>query len=731
MQVQLRGKPGSRVTIKIIQAVQGDGAKVLGSQGGSLEVINTSSPLFGVRVEIPENALPTEAIISISVQNTPLPEPLPEGVLQEGSVISFNSTNPIFLKPIKIKIPFEGERTEDELRLVYTYDELTQKWVTVPPSPTLDPSFFVAFIDHFSIYTKGKVVITDTKIESGFKLGIDTLRFNNTGYPENNKCTFDPDNKGVCAGIALLATTYFNGWAATANESLMCRWDQQTSAAAACIAHGEYLAGHGCQNWGCLITSWDEIWNGILEMPYSWGDLDYSYLVDFIKEKARKNIVVPISMREGTNGHEVVAYGWRKTGWFSGEILIYNVNYNNRYEVMKYHYDGPFLRIEYTDPENTKWGYFFFDRHNLDLNIGRIIFTYDETDRDGDGIGDGGGGYGNCDNCPNTYNPNQVDSNNNGIGDACDTTPGGSFRLPDTGQTSCYDMSGNVISCAGTGQDGAYNINPMSFTDNGNGTVTDNNTGLIWQKEDDNTTHNWYQASGTFDATYNPSSQNVCGSLALGGHSDWRLPTKKELVSIVNCGVPYPGPEIDTTYFPNTKSSRYWSSTTGAYDPDIAWCVGFDGSDVNCYYKFFSSSGGSPDNSYYVRCVRGQSSSQNLTDNGNGTITDHRTGLIWQQVWAGAMTWSSALSYCEGLYLGGRSDWRLPNFKEIESLPDERYYPVLNTNFFPFAYASQYWSSTTFDRISAWCVDLEWYGMVASYIKYTGFGVRCVCGGYQ
>jgi hypothetical protein len=56
------------------------------------------------------------------------------------------------------------------------------------------------------------------------------------------------------------------------------------------------------------------------------------------------------------------------------------------------------------------------------------------------------------------------------------------FNLPDTGQTKCYrDVDTyDEIPCAGTGQDGDYNINPMSFTDNGNGTVTDNNTGLIW-----------------------------------------------------------------------------------------------------------------------------------------------------------------------------------------------------------------------------------------------------------
>jgi len=79
------------------------------------------------------------------------------------------------------------------------------------------------------------------------------------------------------------------------------------------------------------------------------------------------------------------------------------------------------------------------------------------------------------------------------------------------------------ISCAGTGQDGAYIQSPLSYTDNGNGTVTDNNTGLVWQKEDDGATYNWYRATGTYDALYNPNNINVCGSFG-------RLPSKKELI---------------------------------------------------------------------------------------------------------------------------------------------------------------------------------------------------------
>jgi hypothetical protein len=180
-------------------------------------------------------------------------------------------------------------------------------------------------------------------------------------------------------------------------------------------------------------------------------------------------------------------------------------------------------------------------------------------------------------------------------------------KLPDTGQTKCYQAVSPYaeIPCAGTGQDGAYSINPMSFTDNGNGTVTDNNTGLVWQKcsmgqnstdcSGSATTHNWYQASGTYHASYNASSINVCGSLSLAG-TGWRLPSKKELMGIVDYSIPYPGPTIPQAIFPNTVSSDYWSSTTGADSTDGAWSVGFYGGYVSDYYK---------GNFDYVRCVRG------------------------------------------------------------------------------------------------------------------------------
>ena len=121
-----------------------------------------------------------------------------------------------------------------------------------------------------------------------------------------------------------------------------------------------------------------------------------------------------------------------------------------------------------------------------------------------------------------------------------------------------------------------------SFTDNGNGTITDNNTGLMWQKEDDNTTRQWESA-----ITY-------CEGLSLGSYTDWRLPNIKELKSIVD-NTKY-SPAIDSTYFPNINSSYYWSSTTLAYGTSWAWYVDFS-------YGYVLGSNVSGNG--YVRCVRG------------------------------------------------------------------------------------------------------------------------------
>ena len=134
------------------------------------------------------------------------------------------------------------------------------------------------------------------------------------------------------------------------------------------------------------------------------------------------------------------------------------------------------------------------------------------------------------------------------------------------------------------GQDTSYLINPPSYTDNGDGTVTDNNTGLMWQREDDNVSRTWNNAVA------------YCENLDLASYVDWRLPSKKELVGIVDYG--RHNPAIDLTIFSNTNPFDYWSSIIFAAG-HVAFYVRFYDGFVGVYYT-----DGLRQENAYARCVR-------------------------------------------------------------------------------------------------------------------------------
>jgi len=178
----------------------------------------------------------------------------------------------------------------------------------------------------------------------------------------------------------------------------------------------------------------------------------------------------------------------------------------------------------------------------------------------------------------------------------------GTFKslLPDTGQTGCWDATGTAITCgtAPVGQDAEYTasnsgtLNP-SFTDNGNETITDNNTNLMWQKCSRGLSGAGC-ATGTVVTNYWADALSYCEGLNFAGQTDWRLPNVKELQSIVN--YQNYSPAIDTTYFPATQSAYYWSGTTYGDNPASAWYVNF--------YDGYVSDGDKDTSLLYVRCVR-------------------------------------------------------------------------------------------------------------------------------
>ncbi len=120
-----------------------------------------------------------------------------------------------------------------------------------------------------------------------------------------------------------------------------------------------------------------------------------------------------------------------------------------------------------------------------------------------------------------------------------------------------------------------------------------------------------------------------------------------------------------------------------------------------------------------------------LVNNGDGTVTDSATGLMWQQATQGEMSWESALAYCESLVLANHGDWRLPNRNELQSLVDySSYKPSINTTCFPDTAAAGYWSSTTYasNSGSAWLVYF-YYGLVSYNYKSSSYYVRAVRAG--
>jgi len=279
----------------------------------------------------------------------------------------------------------------------------------------------------------------------------------------------------------------------------------------------------------------------------------------------------------------------------------------------------------------------------------------------------------------------------------------GTYVVVDTGQTKCYNNTAEITAPAAGqafyGQDAQCVGNPPSYTASADGlTVYDNNTGLTWTQSPDLdgvinfsdklTFTNFLTYAATLNAT------NYCG------YSDWRAPTIKELYSLIDLrgGDPssYSGidtsvltPFIDTDYFAfgygdtsvgeRIIDAQYWSSTEYVYTTmnGDATVFGYNFADgrIKGYPRDINPTlGGAM--TEYARFVRGNTSYgiNQFADNGDGTVTDSATGLMWAQSDSGSgLNWSNALAWVQtqnaANYLG-HSDWRLPNTKELQSIVD-------------------------------------------------------------
>ena len=310
--------------------------------------------------------------------------------------------------------------------------------------------------------------------------------------------------------------------------------------------------------------------------------------------------------------------------------------------------------------------------------------------------------------------------------------------VPDTSQTHCYNLTQEIV-CPEKeegfyGQDAQFTINPPIFIkldqsgeplpDNATtwSMVYDSITGLTWEiKTTDGTIQDQSRRMSWYDLTTRYS--DILNTNQFGGYSDWRIPTIRELHSIVNLNQTQPA--LHQSYFPHTISDNYWSSSSQSDDIGQAWCIHFSNGNDNNQSKATA---------HYIRAVRGEiifPTHNQLIDNGDDTITDPVTGLMWQKREAIGLDWQSALNYCNTLSLGEYEDWRLPNREELRSIVNRsRVKPSAYIDFFSQQASTAYWSSSTFvpDPSKAWCIHFN-YGNDLERDKIMQYAVRAVRGG--
>lgn len=286
-----------------------------------------------------------------------------------------------------------------------------------------------------------------------------------------------------------------------------------------------------------------------------------------------------------------------------------------------------------------------------------------------------------------------------------------SYPIVDSGQQACFDDS-RQIRCpqpgdAFNGQDAQYEGNKARYLNNDDGTVTDLVTGLMWVKARGEKM-SWDDAI---------SGAKKC---RVGGHTDWRAPTIKELYSLIDFNgwvQPETGnstPFINTRYFDfaygDTASGERnidcqdWSATSYVSKTMNGSATAFGVNFADGRIKGYPKRGRGSRHNKYIRYVRGNTLyGQNaFVAQNDGTIADKATGLTWQQADSKkAMNWQDALGYCENLNLGGRTDWRLPSVKELQSIVDYTRSPQTSNSaaiapLFAVTKAESYfWSSTT------------------------------------
>ncbi|EMY78004.1 PF07603 family protein [Leptospira weilii serovar Ranarum str. ICFT] len=307
-------------------------------------------------------------------------------------------------------------------------------------------------------------------------------------------------------------------------------------------------------------------------------------------------------------------------------------------------------------------------------------------------------------------------------------TPAPVFNLSaisDTGQTQCWTAAGVVTACAGTGQDGEFpnTPSPRSFTGptqhsqyTTNYTTLDNVRGLVWKSCPEGqsgptcaigaaTAMDWNTATivGGPGSCSDLNAQN--GGNGYAGRTNWRIPEAKELLSLYHySNAPT---HMENVQFPNTDTTNlYMTNTTDPLNAAMVWVIDF--LTIGLPMQPFVKVGGNA----FLRCVSGNPTPAfSFLDNGNGTVTDQNTKLLWSKCALGKSNTTcavgvlfsgnrqAAINGCGNLNVAvfaGRNDWRLPNVNELLSIVDHSGAgnPAIPAAFPNFPANTTFWTST-------------------------------------
>jgi hypothetical protein len=357
-----------------------------------------------------------------------------------------------------------------------------------------------------------------------------------------------------------------------------------------------------------------------------------------------------------------------------------------------------------------------------------------------------------------------VGDTTSGRSDGCRPEPANLIKIARTGQTASFHPGDDGDLRAGVGWPSER------FDDHLNGTVSDKLTGLMWLGDANVAATIGYDPNGTGDGTmqWTAALDFVAGIndgtyTIPAPHDDWRMPNINELESLAHWGEGDQATWLVSQGFSQVQTLQYWSSTTDVYQVDKSWCIDMSAGHLRGQSKVSyrhlwlvrDGQGGIPDTAFPANIPRtGQTTSYypgddgehqrgvlwpspRFTVNGDGTVTDNLTGLMWLQdcaclgtaglhdaidIVADFSVNPSAGYGCQD-YAADHRDWRVPNRREFFSLLD---FSRINAHpAFPadhrFVNVSPgwHWSSTSyapFAETSAWEVETG-YGGVAHVQK--------------